>query len=288
MKKLGLFTGLAMIALASTAYAESPVANMCTGGKAGNYFYAGKTIAGNAQGGLSINVMETQGSIDNLKRLERGECDFAIVQQDALNIYKSDNPSSGMTLETLTSLYKEYAHLVCNKDIGGDSITDLTPKNKILTGPLGSGSYVTWRGFATADKEYAQIATGPETGPVALLKIKGGTEAQCILFVTGLNSAPIKELDKNSAGKLTLMEIDDGSLDNLKDEKGEKIYKFAKIPSGMYPKLTGNSFSDWDTVTVDAIVVVNTNWINNNPSGFGTLAEALVASENSIRQHMGQ
>lgn len=287
MKRLSIMSAFAALALSSVAaMAETPTANFCTGGAKGNYYYAGMAIGRAAAGTLDVSVIETQGSIDNLKRMERGECDVAIVQEDALNIFKEDNPGSSLSIEPLTALYKEYAQLVCSKELGIDSITDLEKGNKVLVGPLGGGSYVTWRGFVAADKDYSAISTGPETGPRALLAIKGGTNAQCIMFVSGLNSAPIKELDRNSDGKLTLVEIDDGTLDNLKNEKGEKVYQFAKIPKTMYPNIGGGYA--WDTVTVNAVVVVNSNWINANEQAFNTLAEAIVASNGDILTHVGQ
>jgi len=280
-------SAMAFLAMGSVAaMAETPSANFCTGGAKGNYYFAGMAVGRATAGTLNINVIETQGSIDNLKRMERGECDVAIVQEDALNIFKADNPGTTLSIEPLTAIYKEYAHLVCSKEMGIDSITELAKGNKVLVGPLGGGSYVTWRGFIAADKDYGLISTGPETGARALLKIKGGTDAQCMMFVSGLNSAPIKELDRNSDDKLTLVEIDDGTLDNLKNEKGEKVYQFAKIPAKIYPNIGGGSA--WDTVTVNAVIVVNSDWIANNESAFNTLAEGLIASTNDILTHVGQ
>lgn len=285
MKMLSVVGAVAALAFMSTS--SEAAMRLCSGGKTGNYFYSASVIQSMAKGVLDIEVVETQGSMDNLKRLTNGQCDAAIVQSDAQLVFAQENPGNALSVEPLAALYPEYAHLVCTKELGIDSITDLKPTNKVLVGGLGSGSYVTWKSFAMANKErYGKIETGNDTGAVALLKLKNGRDAQCMMFVTGLNSGTIKELDKNSAGKLTLVEIDDGRFDNAVDSRGEKVYKFSKIPATAYPNLSNGSWGDWDTITVDATVVVNTDWINNNQSDYGTFADAVVASQNAITNHV--
>jgi TRAP-type uncharacterized transport system substrate-binding protein len=42
---------------------------------------------------LNVAIVTTQGSLDNLARLEKGECDAAIVQNDAYGVYRKQTPN---------------------------------------------------------------------------------------------------------------------------------------------------------------------------------------------------
>lgn len=281
---IGMF--IPIIALSTSVNAQESVLNICTGGEKGNYFFTGKTLEKQLSGSLKVNVIPTQGSIDNLNRIASGVCDAAVVQSDALRVFKDLNPSTSLNLERITALYKEYAHLICNRDLDIDSITDLSKTNKILVGPMGSGSYVTWRGMVLQDKSYAEIPTGPETGAAAVLKIKDGGDAQCLMFVSGLNSPAIKDIAARSDERLTLVEIDDKDFNDAKDEKGRRLYEFKNIPGKSYPEIGGRS--NWTTVTVDAVVVVNTDWMSNNEAAFNYLADGLLAITPAVRARVGQ
>jgi TRAP-type uncharacterized transport system substrate-binding protein len=285
MKRLYFsLAAVSALAIASATAASAGSMNLCTGGEKGNYYWSGNVIKQQAQGLLDVNVLKTQGSIENLKKLASGECDAAIVQGDALRVFKEENPSAAISVEQLATLYREYAHLICNKSLGITSITKMPQSTKVLVGGLGSGSYVTWKSLGIADEYYKKMPTGTETGSVALLKLKAGTDAQCMMFVTGLNSAVIKEVAKNSEDKLTLVEVDDGDFNDEVDEKGNRIYEFAKF-GGQYPGLDGG-YDNWDTITIAASFVVNTEWVNAHQDDFNTLAEALVAAQSSITQHV--
>lgn len=282
--------GLPQIALAQQAPAAQPTVRLCTGARDGNYEFAGIQIAQQAKGALNVVILNTQGSLDNLAKLDKGECDAAIVQSDAYGVYIKQNAKSALNLEKARSLYQEYLHVICNTQAKLSKITKLTKDHTILVGPLGGGTSTTWESFKNADpKRYGMIPTLPIGGLRAVNIVQEGSEAACMLFVTGLKSGQINEANQvalNSKGRLALIDADDSDLPKVKDPKGKPIYTKATIPSGTYPGgLQPSSMfgSSVDTIAVDAVFVTNAAFINANEEPYNVLLRAVNNAVPAIR-----
>jgi hypothetical protein len=282
------FAGLPSLALAQAP--ALPTVKICTGARDGNYDFSGTQIAQQAKGGLNVVVVNTQGSMENLAKLDKGECDAAIVQSDALGVYLKQNARSALNLEKGRALYQEYLHFICNTEAGLSKITQLSRKNTILVGPLGGGTSTTWESFKIADpKRYESIPTLPIGGLRAVNIVQEGSEAQCMLFVTGLKSGQINEANQiavNSKGRLALIAADDSDLPKVRDNKGKPIYAKQTIPSGTYPgglqpsSIMGSSV---DTISVDAVFVTNTSFIDSNEQAYNTLLRAVNSAIPAIK-----
>jgi TRAP-type uncharacterized transport system substrate-binding protein len=285
-----LLAGLPSLALAQAPAASLPTVKLCTGARDGNYDFSGLQIAQQAKGALNVVVVNTQGSLDNLAKLDSGECDAGIVQSDAYGVYLKQNAHSALNLEKGRVLYQEYLHFICNTDARLSKITQLTKKNTILVGPLGGGTSTTWESFKIADpKRYEPIPTLPIGGLRAVNVVQEGSEASCMLFVTGLKSGQINEANQvalNSKGRLALIAADDSDLPKIKDPKGRPIYTEAKIPSGTYPgglqpaSLLGSSV---DTIAVDAVFVTSAKFIDANEQAYNTLLRAVNSAVPAIK-----
>ncbi|WP_419658809.1 TRAP transporter solute receptor, TAXI family [Desulfosarcina variabilis str. Montpellier] len=118
------------------------VVGMVTGAKTGTYIQFGKDIArAAAKHGLNIEVKESQGSLDNIKRLNSKEnAAFGIVQSDVLGILYANKPEVARRLRMVYPLYNEEVHLLARKSIR--SISDLEGKT-VATGTKGSGNWLT-------------------------------------------------------------------------------------------------------------------------------------------------
>lgn len=278
---------LAAALIASHALAADPTFKLCTGGAKGNYYAAGFVIRDQARGSVKVEVVETAGSMDNLRKVEDGECHGAIVQSDAYGVYKDRTPGTALMLTRVGTLYKEYAHLLCNRSSGVDDIGDLDPKkHKVLTGDPGSGSEVTWASWVKADERYGKIPTGRAGGSQALLMVKDGREATCSLFVAGLKAPLMRQA--NEAKTLKLAEVDDGDFDNARDPQGNRVYTFADIPGGTYRNLQDGMLSSAvETLTVDAVLVVTTTWAERNKRGMEDLSDAILRAMPAIGQMVG-
>src|SRR5258708_1956112 len=116
-----LMTAAFGLAMGSVAQAAAPVPmRLCGGAPGGNYEFSAVQIAmqagGNLARGSAVQVIpvNTNGSLENLQKLDDGSCDAAIVQADALNVYLNQNAKSALNVERTLALYDEYVHLICN------------------------------------------------------------------------------------------------------------------------------------------------------------------------------
>ena len=103
-----------------------------SGGEKGLYYAFSQKLAELADDNLSnsrLEVISSTGSIENLDRIQSGECDFAIVQSDV---------AGGPEIAGIANLYQEVLHLISRKDSNIERYQDLDGKT-ISLGPTGSG-----------------------------------------------------------------------------------------------------------------------------------------------------
>ncbi len=273
------------------AAAQETTLNFCTGGKKGNYFAAGKIIKKQLQGGdiKNFNVVSTKGSMDNLKRMAKGECDGGIVQADAYFVYSANKSNAALELERAGHIYDEYVHLICNRDSSIDSVGDLEDnpeKYTIAVGKAGGGSAVTWKAFGLEDDDYAKVKTLPIGGSRAIQKVADGSEIQCLFYVSGLRSKLLARAERESK-YLQLVDVDDSDFNDTVDPRGSKVYSFSEIDNGVYSELQG-TFGDTDTVAVKAVVVVRIPWVEENEDAYDEFIDALAAARPHILERVGQ
>ncbi len=79
---------------------------------------------------IVIELNESAGSNENIRRLDSGQADLALVQNDAIG---------GSSVRSLASLYPEVLHLLCRTDAEIDSLEDLSG-HRIGVGAHGSGT----------------------------------------------------------------------------------------------------------------------------------------------------
>lgn len=260
--------------------AQTEPLRLCTGGKNGKYFQTGSEIAAALRGTVAVQVLETNGSLDNLRKLEAGECDAAIVQADSYGDYTATNPVSKLNIERLTPLYNEYANLVCNRSLGINAVRDILGKEvTVAVGPQNSGTAVTWRSLVKQAPDYAAITT--DSDPISnrtIAKLADATEIQCALFISGLKAGTILEAEANGNGNIGLVSFNDGSFDDVLDPKGKRVYENANIPGGTYPSLQNYGMfggqSDIPTIRVGAVLVANVTWADANASAYDDFAGA--------------
>lgn len=260
--------------------AQEQTLRLCTGGKSGKYFQTGSEIASVLRGTVPVQVLETNGSLDNLRKLEAGECDAAIVQADSYGDYTATNPVSKLNIERLTPLYNEYANLVCNRTLGINAVRDIIGKEvTVAIGPQNSGTAVTWRSLVKQAPDYASIST--DSDPISnrtIAKLADATDIQCALFISGLKAGTILEAEANGNGNIGLVSFNDGAFDDVMDPKGKRVYENSSIPGGTYPSLQNYGFlggqSDIPTIRVGAVLVANVTWADANSSAYDDFAGA--------------
>jgi TRAP transporter TAXI family solute receptor len=119
---------------------------MVTGSATGTYIQFGRDIAGVVKPrGIDIIVKESEGSLDNVRRLwSKENAAIAIVQSDLLGFLKrSKGPMLKIyskNLKLMFPFYNEEVHLLARKSI--QSFEDLAGK-RVVVGTKGSGNYLT-------------------------------------------------------------------------------------------------------------------------------------------------
>jgi uncharacterized protein len=107
---------------------------LATGTKTGNYYPFGQAIAkvvAQENPRLRIQVIETQGAEENMRRLQANEAQLAIVQNDTASVPEA---------RVIASLFKEVFHLIVSEQSRIENISELKGKHIALMAK-GSGSY---------------------------------------------------------------------------------------------------------------------------------------------------
>lgn len=263
----------------------------CSGMPGGNYEFTAIALERQLPG--HITIVHTKGSLENMSLVDSGDCEVAIVQSDAYFMYIRQHPTAAIHVERSRDMYPEFGHLICNSSI--KNISELTARSTVLVGPPGSGSSVMWDAIVTANPaKYKDVQTLPLGGTRALSKITDGTEAQCMLFVSGLRSEIMQAANVmaiNTKGNLRLTPMNDATLFEIKDAKGRPVYTQSKIPDGTYPnglQATGwlSSGKSVDTVQVESIAIDNLPWADANSDDINLVLTGLNKAIPMINDHM--
>lgn len=265
-----------------------PQVRFCAGRSDGVYYYAANVVKKFAMS-LDVKPIETQGSFDNLNRLIEGQCDAAFVQNDALKVYGMRDARAVSGIERATSIYKEYIHLVCNREAKISSISQLTSKHTVAIGPDGSGTQQSWQALVDSNpKKYSAVQTETRDGIRALTAVADGSDITCMIYVGGVGSRLLKEDAKRFGDKIVLAAADDAAFGEAKDAKGRPIYSYETIPASVYPAVMPKGVfgggKDVKTVAVDAVVVVNSQWVERAGSNYDTLLRGVTTSIPAIKQ----
>ncbi|MEG4489423.1 TAXI family TRAP transporter solute-binding subunit [Microcoleus sp. D2_18a_B4] len=216
---------------------------MATGTKTGYYYPFGQGIAEvvmQQNPRLRIKVVETQGSDENMRRLEANEAQLAIVQNDTAAVPQA---------RVIASLFKEVFHLIVSEQSGIESVSDLKGKHIALMAQ-GSGSYSS---FWFVSKHYGlkasdfQYTAGSWTEATNLF---ASGEADAIFRVLPLGNDLVRDLLQNTPGKLV-------PIDQAAAMKIKLPYLQADlIPKGTYKAAPAVPDVDLPTVEVQATLLV--------------------------------
>ena len=209
---------------------------LATGGTSGTYYPFGGAIANiwNTKiEGMNVTAQATGASAENLRLINKGEAEYAIVQNDVMDYaYNGTDLFAGEKLAnimTIGTLYPEVVQIAVSKDSGIKSIADFKGK-RISVGDAGSGvefnakqimeGYgLTFDDIKKSNLSFKESAEG----------IQNGTLDGC--FVTaGVPNAALQEL-AFTAG-LTLVPVDGEAAKKICEKYG--YYTQTTIPGGTY------------------------------------------------------
>jgi len=172
-----------------------------TGGPTGAYHAFGKRYqAALAKQGIEVTLVNSNGSVENIGRLENGEVDVAFVQGGTAGTAKPGAPIMG-----IASLYYEPFWVFLRKDSKVAHMKDLSGI-KIAIGAEGSGTRAVALSLLQANGISTDHATLlPLGGPDSAKALKNG-EIDAAVYVTSPTSKTIKGLMEDPNLKLLTFE----------------------------------------------------------------------------------
>jgi len=267
MQKSFLGIGFALILASAPAAAQlqlpksPPAVVACGGDEDGGYAAALRKL------GYAPTV--NKGSLDILEKIDAGACEVGMVQGDALLVYQR-RPNPGPVKNGVIQIaYREAALLICNEYTKIKTIADVKAGVNVLIGPAEGGPSLTWDSLSVVFpnlKTATLNKLGNPNSDRTLARLKSPTEkVDCVFNVTALGSNTIKAIDEGGA-KLDLIAIADKRIAALQTSDGRKPYFDAVIPAGTYKNLqTAVKGAAIPTVTVDALVIGNKEWMAKHP-----------------------
>jgi len=239
------------------AAAERPQVRLCTGVENGVYDDAGKIIKRWAGQKLDVQLINTEGSIDNIEKAMGSECDAFIAQPDSLVQKAKDSPGIKQQIRSIGVLHREYVQVLCNKESGLDDLGDLEgTKHTLDIGAPGSGAWTTWQNFVAEDDGYSTVVVKSDGGELALAAVATG-DTDCMLVTSGLHSGIMNMADANYSDTVAFVGANDKDFNDATTIDGKPLYSYIKIKD-VYPNLQSGWFSSVSTLTWQAGVYVNT------------------------------
>ncbi|MFM5079757.1 TAXI family TRAP transporter solute-binding subunit [Aeromonas veronii] len=235
---------LPLCALSALIPFGSQALTIGTGPLNGVYYPTGGAIcrvlnAGHALHGDSCTVQSTRGSMANLKALDKGDVQLALVQSDVLHhALHGTGPFSGQgannELRSLFRLYQESLTLLAAPNSGITTLADIEGK-RVYPGNNGAGEQIT--------SQALMAAMGWQPGQFAAYQLKSDSEPleglcdgslDAAFVVAGHPSLAVGDLI--SRCKVRLIPIEGEQIDTLL--KQHPYYQRSRIAANLYPGQT--------------------------------------------------
>lgn len=225
---------------------------MGTGGTSGTYYPLGGALCQviNHAVGTNITANSTGASVENVRLINKGEIDLALVQSDTLAYAMSgtvlfDKVTDGFG--AVCSIYPEILHLVVREDSDIQSITDLKGK-KVSVGDIGSGTEsnikqilaeygMSYDDFNVNYLSYKESATAFQDGSL-----------DAFFLTTGVPNTAVTEVGISIKIRLV----------GIEPEMREKVIaKYPYFANAQIPAEAYNLSSGSDTIAVKATLIAS-------------------------------
>jgi len=231
---------------------------LATGSERGVYYKLGTNIAENAKdSNLTIEVLPTQGSRENLLLLSKGGAQLCIAQSDVVHEALA---GTGFFAEPLTniqaiaSLYTELVHILVRNPLHLAHIQDLRGK-RIAVGPNGGGTESNARlilesaGISAREVDLQNLSFDEAITAIAKNQI------DVVFFTSGYPMNAVRTILRQD--QATLLELLPELLERLAD--ANPYFRITYIPAGTYP----NQNKNVTTLGVPAILLTSSD-VNSN------------------------
>jgi TRAP transporter TAXI family solute receptor len=258
---------VALILLTVVFYRPALALTIATGTPEGTYYQIAVDIKQIAEKeGIPIEIIQTNGSFDNINLLGSGKADLAILQLDVLKFaFEVLKAEAGVSVleetKAVLNLYPEEIHVITKSD-SIRSLDQLAGK-KVAVGPERSGSALTAEVLLAAHNLRAEISF--DTPKEALRKLERG-ELDALIFVGG---APVPAFDKL-----------DNSFHFVRLPASavlEQIYQKTKIDKTVYPWA-----GEVETLTVPSVIMTRDRKDNEYVAIIQKLLLAILSNKDKL------
>lgn len=224
-----------------------------TGGISGTYYPVGAAITVIIKKyveGVNAVALETNGSVDNVSRMETNEINMLMGAANSLYAaYNGEYPfeKSYKDLRGIAVLFPEAFHVIVLKKSNINSIYDLKNK-RIAIGEINSGSRRTalelLKIHGILENDIVAINVSYREG---IIKLKQD-EVDCAIIVAGIPTIAV--IDASAQMDVNLLSVDINLFKDIENFNNLEIYK---IPEGTYREVN----KEIVTVASPAILAVN-------------------------------
>ncbi len=200
-------TGCGSSSLSRTEY------TIATGSKSGVYYPIGEALAmilKQTFPGVTLNIMETAGSVENLQLLRDGKVDMALVQNDiAFYAVEGEAMFNGQKITNISgiaTLFPEVVQIIVRRETGIKTLADLSGR-KIAVGSKDSGTYYNAQQLLTIAKVWEQVEHQYLNAGDAMKEMQEG-RIDGFIFTGGLPNPSIIELARKVEISLIPVEPD--------------------------------------------------------------------------------
>lgn len=215
---------LTILFVALLMHTQALALTIATGSSEGTYFKIAQDIKRLAESeGIPVEVVQTNGSFDNVNLLGAGKVDLAILQLDVLRfvaeiMLKETGFNVFQEAKVVLNLYPEEIHIIA-KDEKIRTVQDLEGK-KVAVGPEKSGSALTAEVLlAGFNVHIDRVFDSPE---IAIKKI-ASSDLDALIFIGGAPVPAFRDLDRSF--HFVTIPMDSGL---------EQIYPKKKIAENVY------------------------------------------------------
>ena len=183
---------------------------------------------------VDIDLLNSEGSQQNVERVATGKADFTIAAADAVEKYRLEDRPGADRLQGCARLYDDYVQLVVRRSSKIEEAKDLRGRRVAVGQPRSGVRLIADRVLKAAglrlDKDITALPAGIDTAPNLLQS--GDIDA--FFWSGGLPTSSVRELSEGLAIRLVPL----GDLVKALHKQGgaSRYYRAATMPADAYPQ----------------------------------------------------
>ncbi|MFH9402405.1 TAXI family TRAP transporter solute-binding subunit [Streptomyces sp. NPDC017638] len=206
--------------------------------------------------GLTVKLLTSAGSQENVERVATGQADFTIAAADAVAAYELRHGSGAGRLRGVARLYDDYLQLIVSPDSDIRNVADLRHKRVAIGLPDSGVRLIAERVLRAAGidprEDIIPAGDGIDVGPA---RLRAG-KIDAFFWSGGLPTKGLAALAKK--GAFRFVPIDDDLMARLHGQgESARYYRSTNIPESAYP--TVQQGAPVPTIAVSNVLMTRTD-----------------------------